>query len=45
MYESGTFVDYEIAYRRERMMEAGRGHRATGSRRPWPTRPHRRRAR
>lgn len=42
MNESGTFLDYEIAYRRERMIEAGAGHRARHARRPWATRPARR---
>lgn len=42
MYESQTFLDYEIAYRRERLMEAGTGHRARPGRRPWTTRPARR---
>ena len=42
MFESGTFLDYEIAYRRERMLDAGGGHRARHTRRPWPTRPVRR---
>lgn len=45
MYESQTFLDYEIAYRRERLLEAGRGHRTPRARRPWPTRPARRRSR
>lgn len=40
MYESGTFLDYEIAYRRERMLDAaGHNHKARHVRRPWSTRP------
>lgn len=42
MYESTTYLDYELAYRRERMREAATGHREQKGGRAWPTRPRRR---
>jgi hypothetical protein len=42
MYQTGIYRDYEIAYRRERLREAGTGHREQRGRRLWATRPVRR---
>ena len=42
MYEYPTFLQYEVAYRRERMMEAATGHKARRTRLPWAARPARR---
>lgn len=42
MHESMTFLDYELAYRRERLIEAGTGHKVRSGRRSWSTRPARR---